>query len=97
MIRINYPVTVGKANDIRDLADKLTKLARDLNNTMSDTQTHWHGIAADAYLKQCGNLMQAMIQTANEMYTIANSIKNVADTILKADQAVASSAQTLKS
>jgi WXG100 family type VII secretion target len=89
LIYLDYELTISKVRELKALAERLENLKRNFESLMSDTQLHWHGQAANAYLMQCGELRSAMARTRQEMDYIAATIQMVAVTIKAADDRLA--------
>ena len=85
MIRIDYDDTIQKANIIRALSEDVNRLTRQFSVMMASTNNHWRGLAANAYLKQCGELKDSMDKTSREMQLVAEVIKQTASEIKAAD------------
>jgi len=95
MIQINYTETMRKVQLINELSERLGQLGTNMNNMINETNVHWRGEAANAYLNQCVVLRQEMADTQQSMLLIAETIKNVAETIKNTDENLAMMASSI--
>jgi len=94
-IRIDYPVTISKANRIKQLSEDVGKISKKITYLREDTESYWNGEAASAYRNQCENLENYLHKLDDKMDALADAIIKIANLIKEADEASASAASNI--
>ena len=94
-MRIDYDLTIKRANKIRSLAESVHRVASDVKNAENDTITVWEGYAADTYRSQCEVLENELLEIEIKMSKLSEAIIRIANTIKEADEQIAASAENL--
>ncbi len=91
-IKMNYPNTISKAQNIKSLAEDVGRVSDRLRGIGDDSNQYWRGEAAEAYRNKCYELEAEIRNLKRKMETLAEAIIKVAETIKAADDAAKSNA-----
>ena len=94
-MRIDYDLTIKRANKIRSLAEDISRVANDVKNAENDTVAVWEGYAADIYRGQCEALEKDLFEIGIKMSKLSETIISIANTIKDADEQIADSTGNL--
>lgn len=94
-IKMNYPNTIAKANNIKSLAADVGRVSDRLRSLGDDSIQYWRGEAAEAYRNECYELEAEIRNLKRKMETLADAIIKVAETIKAADEAAQANASGL--
>ena len=87
-IKLNYNKAKQAANDLEEVADRLSRLA---NNTMDDAMqtvsTGWKGDNASSFLRKANVIQDEIADVAKEVLARATETKNAAKKIYDAEMA----------
>lgn len=88
-IRIDYDLTIARANKIKSLAGNLQRVAKRIKDVEEDTYEIWKGTAANTYREQCRILENDVYDIVGEMDMLSDTIVKVADFIKRTDERIA--------
>ena len=87
-IEIDFAVACAQAKRLEEIAEAMARLA---NKQMSDTvdriDTAWKGDSAVEYLKKARALQSSILQTSQQLMSVAEGIRSEAKLIYKAEKA----------
>lgn len=78
-IEIDYQRTLNQADDIEEIATQLNSLATGkYGGSLQNIGANWKGERANQYLTKAGQVKTDLIQSAKELKTLANDIREAA-------------------
>lgn len=87
-IEFDFDQAKKQAKRIDEIADDLSNLSKSkLENTLSTLSANWKGQNASNYLAKGGRLQGEINGTANELHSIASTIREIARRIYEAEMA----------
>lgn len=87
-IEFDFQKAIKQAEQLEDISSELKKLSNNkFENTLSRLSSNWKGDSANAYLKKGKKLQTNIGNTAKDLNTVANNIRNIAKTIYNAEMA----------
>ncbi len=84
-INFNYNQAISKVNEINAVNSDLDKAIEDLDVTISLIKNNWEGNNSRSFLTKCSKERQKIADTKQEIIKAANTIKNMAEEIKKAE------------
>jgi WXG100 family type VII secretion target len=93
--RINHVAVIAQANAIARLADDLQAQIKKLNLMEQKLRAGWRGQAANAFLDRATELRAEINTQRQQMAALANTIRNAANAIQRADEEAARQAANL--
>lgn len=94
-LRIDYDLTVSKANQIKALSDDMLVIINKLKKIEADVPSYWNGEASNQYLLECEKLLKYLIKLDSRITEFGDSIIKIANIIKEADESVSSSTSGL--
>jgi WXG100 family type VII secretion target len=94
--RINHAAVISQANAISALANDLQTQINRLNAMEQNLSAGWRGRAANTFLARATELRTEINTQRQQMVTLANTIRNAANAIQRADEEAARRAAALQ-
>jgi WXG100 family type VII secretion target len=95
MFRINHRAVMAQVNVIQGLADNLQAQLNRCNAVETELRSGWQGRASNAFLARVSLLRSELSTQRNQMVALANTIRETANAIQRADQAAVDRANAL--
>lgn len=95
-MRIDYDLTIARANKIQALADSVRRVANDVQAIEDDTIGIWQGYAANTYRSQCDVLENELYNIEAKMNRLSETIIRIANMIKETDEQIAVATGNIK-
>ncbi len=86
-IWFNYNQAITQANRLDDLAEKLVRSRRNVEENMRIVGYSWQGSSANSYLTKGARLEEQMNSTARNLRNMASEIRRIAERIRRIELA----------
>ena len=93
-IEFDFQRAKAQAEKIDRIADRLRNLSQnDFDDSLQNLSAGWKGESASLYLQKGGALQDKIVNTASELYVVADDIRTIAKRIYEAEIAALKIAQ----